>query len=122
MAKLTLYAKKGWGTCENAKAWLSQNNPDVEIRDMLSEPPSRQLLGELAKIIPGGVKEMVTIRTESPEYQKNIAGKTLSDEQLLDLLAKIPNLLRKPLLVDGKRALQGVDDPAKLKAFLEGKP
>jgi arsenate reductase-like glutaredoxin family protein len=89
---------------------------------MLSEPPSRQLLGELAKIIPGGVKEMVTIRTESPEYQKNIAGKTLSDEQLLDLLAKIPNLLRKPLLVDGKRALQGVDDPAKLKAFLEGKP
>jgi arsenate reductase-like glutaredoxin family protein len=40
---------------------------------------------------------------------------------LLDLLAKIPNLLRKPLLVDGKRALQGVDDSAKLKAFLEGK-
>ena len=89
---------------------------------MLSEPPSRQLLGELAKVIPGGVKEMVTIRTDSPEYQKNIAGKTLSDEQLLDLLAKVPNLLRKPLLVDGKRALQGVDDPAKLKAFVEGKP
>jgi len=88
---------------------------------MLSEPPSRQLLGELAKVIPGGVKEMVTIRTDSAEYQKNIAGKNLSDEQLLDLLAKIPNLLRKPLLVDGKRALQGVDDSAKLKAFLEGK-
>lgn len=63
---------------------------------------------------------MVTVRTEFPEYQKNIAGKTLSDEQLLDLLAKIPNLLRKPLLVDGKRALQGVDDPARLKAFVEG--
>jgi arsenate reductase-like glutaredoxin family protein len=88
---------------------------------MLSEPPSRQLLGELAKVIPGGVKEMVTIRTDSPEYQKNIAGKTLSDEQLLDLLAKIPNLLRKPLLVDGKRALQGVDDPTRLKSFIEGK-
>jgi len=88
---------------------------------MLSEPPSRQVLAEVAKVIPGGVREMVTIRTDSAEYQQNIAGKSLNDEQLLDLLAKIPNLLRKPLLVDGKRALQGVDDPAKLKSFVEGK-
>ena len=89
---------------------------------MLSEPPSRELLGEIAKGIPGGAREMVTVRTESPEYQQNIAGKTLSDEQLLDILAKIPNLLRKPLLVDGKRALQGVDDPGRLKSFVEGRP
>ena len=88
---------------------------------MLSEPPSRELLGEIAKVISGGVRGMVTLRTDSPEYQNNIAGKTLSDEQLLDLLAKIPNLLRKPLLVDGKRALQGVDDPSILKSFVEGK-
>jgi len=88
---------------------------------MLSEPPSRQLLAEVAKGIPGGVREMVTIRTDSAEYQQHIAGKNLKDEQLLDLLAKIPNLLRKPLLVDGKRALQGVDDPTKLKSFVEGK-
>ena len=64
---------------------------------------------------------MVTVRTDSAEYQKNIAGKNLTDEQLLDLLATIPNLLRKPLLVDGKRALQGIDDPARLKSFVEGK-
>ena len=88
---------------------------------MLSEPPSRQLLAEISKVIPGGAREMVTIRTDSAEYQANIAGKNLNDEQLLDLLAKIPNLLRKPLLVDGKRALQGVDDPKKLKSFVEGK-
>jgi arsenate reductase-like glutaredoxin family protein len=88
---------------------------------MLSDPPSRQVLAEVAKVIPGGVREMVTIRKDSAEYQQNIAGKNLNDEQLLDLLAKIPNLLRKPLLVDGKRALQGVDDPAKLKSFVEGK-
>jgi arsenate reductase-like glutaredoxin family protein len=64
---------------------------------------------------------MVTVRTDSAEYQQNIAGKDLRDEQLLDLLARIPNLLRKPLLVDGKRALQGVDDPVKLRSFVEGK-
>lgn len=91
------------------------------MKDILTEPPSRQVLGELAKMIPGGAKEMVTTRTDSPDYQKHLAGKALGDEQLLDLLGKLPNLLRKPLLVDGNRALQGVDDPARLKAFVEVK-
>jgi arsenate reductase-like glutaredoxin family protein len=94
---------------------------DVEVKDILTQPPSRQVLGEIAKITPGGAKEMVTTRTDSPDYQKHLAGKSLSDEQLLDLLAAVPNLLRKPLLLDGKRALQGVDDPAKLKSFVESK-
>jgi arsenate reductase-like glutaredoxin family protein len=91
------------------------------VKDILTQPPSRQVLGEIAKATPGGAKEMVTTRTDSPDYQKHLAGKSLSDEQLLDLLATVPNLLRKPLLVDGRRALQGVDDPAKLKSFVEAK-
>ena len=94
---------------------------DADVRDILTEPPSRQLLGEVAKVTPGGVREMVTVRTDSPDYLKHIAGKPLRDEQLLDLLAQVPNLLRKPLLVEGKRALQGIDDPGRLKAFVEGK-
>jgi arsenate reductase-like glutaredoxin family protein len=64
---------------------------------------------------------MVTTRTDTPEYRQNIGGKTLTDEQLLDVLAKIPNLLRKPLLTAGERALQGVDDPARLRSFVDGK-
>jgi arsenate reductase-like glutaredoxin family protein len=94
---------------------------DIDVRDILTEPPSRDLLAELAKAIPGGVREMVTGRTDFPDYQKHIAGKNLDDAQLLDVLAKVPNLLRKPLFVDGKRVLQGVDDPARLKAFVEGR-
>jgi arsenate reductase-like glutaredoxin family protein len=93
---------------------------DIEVRDILTQPPSRELLGELAKVIPGGVREMVTVRTDSPDYQKHIAGRNLSEAELLDLLAKMPNLLRKPLFVAGKRVLQGVDDPVRLKAFVEG--
>ena len=92
------------------------------MKDILTQPPSREELGRFGKVTPGGASQMVTTRTDSPEYQANIAGKQLGDDQLLDLLAKIPNLLRKPLLTDGARALQGVDDPARLKAFVDGRP
>jgi len=88
------------------------------VRDILTQPPSREELGRIARATAGGTREMVTTRTDSPEYLQNIAGKTLGDDQLLDILARIPNLLRKPLLSDGARALQGVDDPAQLKSFV----
>lgn len=90
------------------------------MRDILTQPPSREQLGRIANVTPGGAREMVTTRTDSPEYQQNIAGKALTDDQLVDLLARIPNLLRKPLLTDGDRALQGVDDPARLRSFAGG--
>ncbi len=91
------------------------------MRDILTDPPSREVLGRIAKATSGGTREMVTTRTDSAEYQQHIGGKQLGDEQLLDLLANIPNLLRKPLLTDGTRALQGVDDPTLLKSFVEAK-
>ena len=92
------------------------------MKDILTQPPSREDLGRFAQVTPGGAREMVSTRTDTPEYQQNIAGKTLGDDQLLDILAKIPNLLRKPLLTDGNRALQGTDDAARLRAFADGKP
>jgi arsenate reductase-like glutaredoxin family protein len=90
------------------------------VKDILTQPPSRQELAGFAKRTPGGVKEMVTKNAQMPDYQQHLAGKQLTDEQLLDLLAKVPNLLRKPLLTDGERVIQGVDDPAKLAAFVRG--
>lgn len=99
------------------KAWLSQQNVPFEVKDLLSTPPSREALAGFAKQTPGGVKEMVTPNTHFAEYQEHIAGKDLSDDQLLDLLAKVPNLLKKPVITDGPRILQGTKEPAKLAEF-----
>ena len=60
---------------------------------------------------------MVTPNTHFPEYQEHVAGKNLTDDQLLDVLAKVPNLLKKPLLTDGAKFLQGTSDPARLAEF-----
>ena len=60
---------------------------------------------------------MVTPNTQFPDYQEHVAGKDLTDDQILDLLARVPNLLKKPILVDGDRILQGTKDPAKLAEF-----
>ena len=60
---------------------------------------------------------MVTPNTQFPEYQEHIAGKNLTDDQLVDVLARVPNLLKKPILTDGSRVLQGTADPERLAGF-----
>ena len=100
------------------KAWLSQQAVAHEVKELLTTPPTRDALAGYAAQTPGGVKEMVTPNTQLADYQEHLAGKNLTDDQLLDLLAKVPNLLKKPVLTDGPRILQGTKDPARLAEFV----
>jgi arsenate reductase-like glutaredoxin family protein len=64
---------------------------------------------------------MVTPNTHFPEYQKHIDGKDLTEDQLLDVLAQVPNLLQKPVITDGGRILLGTSDPKRLADFVGSK-
>ena len=61
---------------------------------------------------------MVTPNTHFPEYQEHIAGQELTEEQLLDVLARVPNLLKKPVLTDGGRILLGPSTPKLISEFV----
>lgn len=62
---------------------------------------------------------MLIKNTSLADYQQYLTGKTYSDAELLDLCARIPNLLAKPVLTDGQRVLQGFD-PERLAVFVRG--
>jgi len=61
---------------------------------------------------------MVTPMTNFPEYQEHIAGQDLTEGQLLDILARIPNLLKKPILRDEDRIILGTSDPKLIGEFV----
>ena len=61
---------------------------------------------------------MVTQMTSFPEYQEHIEGRDLSEEKLLDTLAEVPNLLKKPILVDQDRVILGTSDPRLIGEFV----
>ncbi len=46
-------------------------------------------------------------KTEEPDYKKHIAGRELSDEEILQTLHRFPELFRKPILFNGERAVAG---------------
>jgi arsenate reductase len=69
---------------------------------------TKHLLGatELKKLLRGaGLKPMAAIRTKEETYKKLVAGKNLSDDQLISLMVKHPELIQRPLVVRGKKVV-----------------
>jgi arsenate reductase-like glutaredoxin family protein len=46
-------------------------------------------------------------KVDDPDYKKHIAGRELSDDEILRTLHRYPELLRKPILFNGERAVAG---------------
>ena len=83
---------------------LSQAGAVVTERDFFAEPLSRdELLGLLA-----GRPAWEAFSFKSPSVKKlGLDPDALSEEQMLDLMAEEPRLLRRPVVVMGGNALFG---------------
>jgi arsenate reductase-like glutaredoxin family protein len=47
------------------------------------------------------------LKVEEPDYKANIAGRQLNDHELLQTLHRYPDLMKKPILFNGKRGVVG---------------
>ena len=69
----------------------------------LEEPPSAKELKQLLK--QAGLRPQDAIRTREPAYDKYIAGKNLTDDQLIQIVADHIELLQRPIVVKGSKAV-----------------
>jgi arsenate reductase len=76
----------------------------------LSENELKQLLHS------AGLKPQDALRTNEPAYREHVAGRNLSDEKLLRVMAEHPELIQRPIVVRGNKAVlaRPVENLAKL--------
>ena len=61
---------------------------------------------ELKKLLhSAGLKPEEVLRTNEPGYREHVAGRNLSDEQLLRVMAEHPELIQRPIVVRGNKAV-----------------
>jgi len=61
---------------------------------------------ELKKILRSGeLKPQDVVRTREDKYKKLIEGKNLSDDELIRIMAANPEIIQRPLVVRGKKAV-----------------
>ncbi|MFN4149455.1 MAG: Spx/MgsR family RNA polymerase-binding regulatory protein [Candidatus Sericytochromatia bacterium] len=90
-------------TCIKAKKFLISNNVVFEDLDIISNPPSVEILKEF---LNSGEYKLTDLFNKSGEMYRELNMKekinVLSEEELLDLLSKNGKLVKRPLLTDGK--------------------
>lgn len=103
------YYKSTCSTCRKAKALLSELGQRVEERDMSKNPLSRAELEQLV-----GDRDIVPFLNPRNDLyrERKMRVSPPGREEALDLMAANPNLIRRPLLVDGERILFGFDEEA----------
>jgi arsenate reductase-like glutaredoxin family protein len=70
-------------------------------------PPSIDELQRISKDLGGAKMLLNPKKVDEPDYKKHIAGRELTDKEILQTLHNFPELLRKPILFNGERAVAG---------------
>lgn len=79
------------------------NGVDYESVNYIEHPLSADELKQL--LHRAGLKPQEVVRTKEAAYRQYVAGRELSDEQLIKIMAGHPELIQRPIVVRGSKAV-----------------
>jgi len=82
---------------------LTANEIEFESINYIEEPLSANELKQLLR--RAGLKPQDVLRTKEAAYREHVLGQNLNDEKLLRLMASHPELIQRPIVVRGKKAV-----------------
>ncbi|MCB1936015.1 MAG: arsenate reductase family protein [Nitrosomonas sp.] len=107
-AKIKFYGYKKCGTCIKAEKYLRNANIEFEFIDITQHPPAAEELAEFSENADVSLNKL--FNTSGLQYRElNIKEKlpSLTNQEILDLLASNGRLIKRPLITDGKRVSIG---------------
>jgi arsenate reductase len=102
--KITIYQKPTCTTCRQVHAALRDAGVDFDAVDYYTDPLSKTKLKELVGKIAVPAREL--LRTTDPLFKTlGLDPRTLSDREAIALMAAHPDLLQRPIVEKGSRAI-----------------
>ncbi len=104
MNKITIYQKPTCTTCRQVYNALKESGVDFDSVNYYTDPISKNKLKELIKKM--GISARELFRTKEDIYKTlKLAGKELSDDAAIDLMVKHPDLIQRPIVEKGNKAI-----------------
>ncbi|HUL43854.1 MAG TPA: arsenate reductase family protein [Bacteroidota bacterium] len=102
--KITIYQKPTCSTCRKVYGLLVESGIDTESVNYYVTPLSRKKLRELLRKM--GISPRELLRKKEPLYTHlGMARTTLTDEEIIELMARHPDLIERPIVERGDRAV-----------------
>ena len=104
MAELTVYEKRTCTTCRNLAVLLEERGVDFDRVDFHVEPLSAGEIAELVRKTGRPASEL--LRAREPVYDElRLADRELDDDEAIALMAEHTELMQRPVVVRGERAV-----------------
>ena len=101
---ITIYQKPTCTTCRQVYKILKESGVDFNSVNYYIDPLSRTKIKALLRKM--NMKARDLLRTKEAIYKKlNLAKKELSEPQLIALMARYPDLIQRPIIEKGNRAI-----------------
>lgn len=114
--KIVVYQKPTCTTCRKVHALLKESGVDFELVDYYLDPIPRKKLVELLRKMDMKPREL--LRTKEAIYKElKLGTRDLSDAELVDLMVRHPDLIQRPIVEKGAKAILA-RPPERLKEIL----
>lgn len=102
--RITVYQKPTCTTCRRLFTLLTEAGVEFERVDYFLQPLTKARLQRL--LGKAGLAPREVLRTRAPQYRElGLADASVSDARLLELLVTHPELLQRPIVERGDRAV-----------------
>ena len=117
MAELEIYLYSSCTSCRKAEELLREKGVDAKRRDYFKERFTKPEL--IAVLDRAGVTPFDVLSTRSNPYRElGLSGRTLTENELLDLMVTHPQLLKRPLIIKNGHSTVGFNRSA-IEALIE---
>ena len=104
MAPITIYQKPTCTTCRQVYAALKESGADFEAVDYYLDPIPKTKLKKLLRKM--GISAAELLRKKEDIYKKmKLDQKKLSEDEIVDLMVKHPDLIQRPIVEKGAKAI-----------------
>ncbi len=102
--KIVIYQKPTCTTCRQVHTALKERGVDFDAVDYYVDPIPKEKLKDLLRKM--GMQPRDLLRTKEPVYKTlKIASGSLTDDEIVDLMVRHPDLIQRPIVEKGSRAI-----------------
>ena len=102
--RIVIYQKPTCTTCRQVHAMLKESGVNFDAVDYYVDPIPRGKLVELLKKMRIAPRQL--LRTKETIYKTlKLGERDLSDDEIVDLMVKHPDLIQRPIIEKGARAI-----------------
>jgi arsenate reductase (glutaredoxin) len=106
VAELMVYEKRTCTTCKNLALMLEERGIDFDRVDYHVEPLSEAEIRELVRKTGRPAREL--FRAREPVHEElGLGARDVDDDEAIRLMAEYPQLMQRPVVVRGDRAVLG---------------